>query len=44
MMTQGIPWPIAYGTFLLGAALIGVLTFAALKRLETRQLKLKKSR
>jgi hypothetical protein len=30
--------------FLLGAALIGVLTFTALKRLETRQLKLKKSR
>jgi len=44
MMTQGIPWPIAYGAFLLGAALIGVLTFTALKRLETRQLKLKKLR
>jgi magnesium transporter len=44
MMTQGIPWPVAYGAFLMGAALIGVLTFTALKRLETRQLKLKKSR
>ncbi|HEX5698766.1 MAG TPA: CorA family divalent cation transporter [Rhodoferax sp.] len=44
MMTQGIPWPIAYGAFLLGAAMIGVLTFTVLKRLETRQLKLKKLR
>ncbi|MDP2678937.1 MAG: CorA family divalent cation transporter [Rhodoferax sp.] len=44
MMTQGIPWPIAYAVFLLGAALIGVLTFMALKHLETRQLRLKKSR
>lgn len=44
MMTQGIHWPIDYGAFLLGAALIGVLTFTALKRLETRQLKLKKLR
>jgi magnesium transporter len=44
MMTQGIPWPIAYGAFLVGAAMIGGLTFMALKRLETRQLKLKKLR
>lgn len=44
MMTEGIPWPLAYGAFLLGAALIGVLTFTGLKRLETRQLKLKKMR
>jgi len=44
MMTQGIPWPIAYGAFLVGAAMIGVLTFTGLKRLETRHLKLKKSR
>lgn len=44
MMTQGIPWPVAYGAFLVGAAMIGVLTFMGLKRLETRQLKLKKSR
>lgn len=42
MMTQGIRWPTACGAFLLGEALIGVLTFTALKRLEIRQLKLKK--
>jgi magnesium transporter len=44
MMTQGIPWPMAYGAFLVGAALIGVLTFMGLKHLETRQLRLKKAR
>ncbi len=44
MMTQGIPWPVAYGAFLVGVSTIGVLTFMALKRLETRQLKLKKTR
>ncbi len=43
MMTQGIPWPLAYGAFLLGAGLIGVLTFALLKQLENRQLRAKKS-
>ncbi|MBK1684608.1 magnesium transporter CorA [Rhodoferax fermentans] len=37
MMTQGIPWPIAYGAFLGGAVLIGVITFLALKHLESRQ-------
>jgi magnesium transporter len=42
MMTQGIPWPIAYGAFLLGAGLIGVTTFWVLKRLEGRHLKVKK--
>jgi len=42
MMTQGIPWPIAYGAFLAGAVLIGVLTFLALKHFENRQVKVKK--
>jgi magnesium transporter len=37
MMTQGIPWPLAYGGFLLGAGLIGVMTFLILKQLERRQ-------
>jgi magnesium transporter len=43
MMTQGIPWPLAYGGFLLGASLIGVMTFLLLKHLETRQMKVKKN-
>jgi magnesium transporter len=43
MMTQGIPWPIAYGGFLLGAGLIGLTTFLLLKRLERRQVRAKKS-
>ena len=43
MMTQGIPWPIAYGAFLAGAGLIGVTTYLVLKHLENRQIKGKKS-
>jgi len=43
MMTQGIPWPIAYGAFLGGAVLIGVVTFLVLKHLENRQIKVKRS-
>ncbi|MCF8155229.1 MAG: magnesium and cobalt transport protein CorA [Rhodoferax sp.] len=39
MMTQGIPWPLAFGGFLLGAVLVGGLTFVALKHFETRQTK-----
>ena len=39
MMTQGIPWPIAYGAFLAGAVLIGVLTFMALKHFESRHIR-----
>ncbi|MBT3067205.1 CorA family divalent cation transporter [Rhodoferax sp. U11-2br] len=42
MMTQGIPWPIAYGAFLGGAVLIGVITFLALKHLESRQTRVKR--
>jgi len=42
MMTRGIPWPIAYGGFLLVVSLIGGLTFFLLKQLESRQLKVKK--
>ncbi len=36
MMTQGIPWPFAYGGFLVGAGLIGATTFYVLKRFERR--------
>ena len=42
MMTQGIPWPIAYGAFLIGAGMIGVCTFLVLKHLETKQINVKK--
>lgn len=42
MMTQGISWPIAYGAFLGGAVLIGVVTFLVLKHLENRQIKVKR--
>jgi magnesium transporter len=42
MMTQGIPWPLAYGGFLLGAGLIGVTTYLVLKHLERRSTKVKK--
>jgi magnesium transporter len=43
MMTQGLPWPLAYGAFALGAGLIGVATYVALKHFEHRQIKSKKS-
>lgn len=42
MMTQGIPWPIAYGGFLVGAGLIGVATFVVLKHLEGRSSRVKR--
>lgn len=39
MMTEGVPWPIAYGAFMLGMGLIGWGTFVALRYLENRKLK-----
>jgi magnesium transporter len=39
MMTEGIPWPLAYGSFLLGSALIGLITYILLKNFERRRLK-----
>jgi magnesium transporter len=39
MMTQGIPWPIAYGAFLVAACLMGAATFFSLKYFEKRELK-----
>ena len=39
MMTEGIPWPLAYGSFLLGSALIGLITYILLKNFEKRRLK-----
>jgi magnesium transporter len=41
MMTEGVPWPLAYGSFLLGSALIGALTYVSLKHFE--KIRLKKS-
>ena len=39
MMTQGIPWPISYGSFIVGVGLIGWGTYIALKHNENRKLK-----
>jgi magnesium transporter len=39
MMTQGIPWPLAFGGFLLGAVVVGALTYVALKHFEIRRAK-----
>lgn len=39
MMTQGIPWPIAYGLFVIGMLLIGWATYVAIKHSENRKLK-----
>jgi magnesium transporter len=39
MMTEGTPWPIAYGSFLLGSALVGALTYVSLKHIERLRLK-----
>lgn len=39
MMTQGVPWPIAYGSFVVGMGLIGWATYVALKHSENRKLK-----
>jgi len=38
MMTQGIPWPVAYGAFMVGSIIIGGLTFLGLNYYEKRQL------
>jgi len=39
MMTQGIPWHIAYSSFTIGLITIGWLTFAGLRFLEKRKIK-----
>jgi magnesium transporter len=39
MMTQGIPWPIAYLSFFLASCLMGAVTFIALKYFERREAK-----
>jgi magnesium transporter len=39
MMTSGIPWPLAYGSFVVGMGLVGWATYAALKHFENRRAK-----
>ena len=39
MMTEGTPWPLAYGSFLVGSAFIGLITYILLKHFEKRRLK-----
>ena len=39
MMTEGVPWPIAYSTFAVALITIGWLTFAGLRFLENRKIK-----
>lgn len=42
MMTQGIPWPMAYGAFLAAACLMGGLTFMGLRHFEKREARAEK--
>ena len=37
MMTEGIPWPFAYGGFVVGAAMVGWATHVVLKHVEARK-------
>jgi magnesium transporter len=39
MMTAGVPWTIAYGSFSVALITIGWLTFAGLRFLENRKIK-----
>jgi len=39
MMTEGTPWPLAYGGFFVGSAFIGLITYVLLKHFEKRRLK-----
>ncbi len=38
MMTEGVPWPVAYGSFVVAMGLIGWATHMALKRFEKRKV------
>jgi len=37
MMTTGVPWPVAYGAFTVGMAVVGWLTYLALRHAERRE-------
>ena len=41
MMTSGVPWPVAYGAFTIGMALVGWVTYMALRQGERREAKRK---
>ncbi|NDF04347.1 MAG: magnesium transporter CorA [Betaproteobacteria bacterium] len=38
MMTEGIPWPVSYASFVVASALIGFITYRALKHFEKKRL------
>jgi magnesium transporter len=40
MMTQGVPWPLAYGGFTAGLLMLGVATYFGLHYLEQRKVRL----
>jgi magnesium transporter len=44
MMTEGVPWPIAYGLFTVGLAGVGWLTYVLLQVLEKREYRQSKRR
>jgi magnesium transporter len=39
MMTQGTPWPVSYGLFIVGMGLMGWTTYVALKYMENRRIR-----
>lgn len=39
MMTEGIPWQMSYGAFIVGMAILGWCTFTALKFFENRKIR-----
>jgi len=39
MMTAGVPWPLAYGAFIIGMGLLGLGTYQALRLYESRKAK-----
>jgi len=39
MMTEGTPWPVAYGGFVVGSAFIGLITYVLLKHAEKKRLR-----
>jgi magnesium transporter len=39
MMTSGIPWPVAYGSFVIVMIAIGIITYQVLQSFEKRKLR-----
>jgi magnesium transporter len=39
MMTEGLPWPVAYGAFVLAMGLLGWATYSLLRHFENRRVK-----